>query len=373
MKKLILSNFILMLMFCTSFAQTIAYKVVYNSVSDKFEAYVTSTVNVIALPVGPSSFPVMFEPGVITSAAVVSGSFYGGTWGYNDNATYPATDPNFPNHKFILFTTLGANSPTLPANVPVKLFEFSFAATSSNCLAKNLRVIRYLLEDILPVDPTYDVTPFLYYNGRENYPTNTSTVLQNCTQLSVLPVKFTLFDVAKKDNDALINWAVSNEDANTNRYEIERSTDGVSFEAIQTLLPQNNGLSTNNYSKTDASLTNIKSVGLILYYRIKQVDNDGKTSFTDIKMVRLGNKSNLITAFPNPVKDFTTVQMEFAKAEQVTMSLCNVDGKTVQNFTLQAVKGINTKKVDLNNLPSGNYMLKVTTASDVKTIKLIKL
>ncbi len=190
---------------------------------------------------------------------------------------------------------------------------------------------------------------------------------------TVLPVKFTNFDVTKKTNDAVINWTVANEDANTNHYEIERSTDGSKYETIQNLLPLNNGNTTNTYTKTDINLTSIKNVGLVVYYRIKQVDNDGKISNSDVKIVRLTIKGNEITAYPNPIKDVTLIQIDLAKADDVTMNLYNAEGKLIQNYDLQAVKGLNTKKIDMANLAAGKYMLKVTTSTEVKTIKLIKL
>jgi hypothetical protein len=189
----------------------------------------------------------------------------------------------------------------------------------------------------------------------------------------VLPVKFTSFTATKKDNDALLNWTVENETASTDYYEIERSVDGITFEKVQTITPLNNGNSSNVYNNIDANLTTISKVGLVVYYRIKQVDIDGKSTYTDIKNVRLSNKENLITAYPNPIREFTNIQLEMANADDVRMSLLNADGKILQDFSLKLAKGINIRKIDMNNLPTGNYVLKVLVGEKMETIKLIKL
>jgi hypothetical protein len=186
----------------------------------------------------------------------------------------------------------------------------------------------------------------------------------------VLPTKFNTFDVVKKDNNGIVNWTVENEDSYTTGYDVERSLNGRDFEIIGTVQKSNLG---NYYTFTDLNLTSIKNVGNIIYYRVKQVNSNGRVEYTIIKDLRMSIKGNEITAYPNPIKDFTTLQMDFAKAENVTMSLYSEDGKSIQNYTMQAAKGINTKKIDMNNLAAGNYMLKVTTSTEVKTIKLVKL
>lgn len=191
------------------------------------------------------------------------------------------------------------------------------------------------------------------------------------TSSIALPVKFTSFDLIKKDNDALITWAVENETSITDRYEIERSLDGITFEKITTLAKLNNGNSGNVYSSLDKNISTIKNNG-ILYYRIKQIDLNGQFVYTEIKNVKISEKYKSITAYPNPVKDITTVEIDSPAQQDVTMNLINADGKMLQTLTIKANKGTNTKKINMNNYSSGNYLLQVITGSDVQTIKIIK-
>jgi hypothetical protein len=190
---------------------------------------------------------------------------------------------------------------------------------------------------------------------------------------SVLPVKFSSFDVAKKEDNANLTWTVESENAQNAIYEVERSLDGFNFDKIQSIAANNNG--NYNYITVDANLSKIPNalaVGIV-YYRIKQIDVNGKFVYTDVKTVRLIDKGTLITVFPNPVNDYTTVRVDATKAENATLTLLNVDGKQLQTISTKLNKGINDTKVSMNNLPAGNYMIKVTTSTEVKTIKLVKL
>lgn len=186
----------------------------------------------------------------------------------------------------------------------------------------------------------------------------------------VLPIKINSFSVTKKDNDALLSWAVENETSSITRYEIERSIDGIKFDKISTISP--NGGASNIYNIIDPNLVSVKNSGII-YYRIKQTDFSGEFVYSDIKNVRLSEKGTLISIFPNPVIDFTTVKIDVIEATDVSMSLINADGKQLQTSTLKATKGLNLKKIDMNNLPKGDYLLKVMLGTEVQTIKVVKL
>lgn len=195
--------------------------------------------------------------------------------------------------------------------------------------------------------------------------------LAQTTELVPIPVKFVSFTATRKDNDGLLNWTVENESLLTDRYEVERSLNGTTFEKIATVAPKNNGASSNIYNLTDANLSSLRSSGII-YYRIKQVDKDGKFVYTEIRSIRLEGKGLVIGVYPNPAKDVANVTIDVPEASTVLIYVTDAAGKEIQKITMAAAKGLNTKKVNLLNLSAGTYMFKIAAGDEVKTIPVIK-
>ncbi|MEP6675221.1 MAG: T9SS type A sorting domain-containing protein [Ferruginibacter sp.] len=184
-----------------------------------------------------------------------------------------------------------------------------------------------------------------------------------------VPVKFTGFTATKRNDDAVLNWTVENESSITDRYEIERSLNAVDFTKIATVAPKYSG-SSNVYDATDLRLSSVRTNGAI-YYRIKQIDKDGKFIYSEIKSVRM-DKGLVISTYPNPVKDVTTVTLDLLEAADVSIAVNDAAGKELQKITIKGQKGINTKKVDLGAYAAGTYLLKVSIGSDVKTLSVVK-
>ncbi|MEO6231289.1 MAG: T9SS type A sorting domain-containing protein [Ferruginibacter sp.] len=194
------------------------------------------------------------------------------------------------------------------------------------------------------------------------------TTVSNVT----LPVKFVGFNVAKKDKDALLTWQIENETAQADAYEIERSTNGVDFVKVDAVAAKNNGNSTNTYNFTDANFTRFRSSGVV-YYRIKQMDKDGRFTLTNIKNLRLDTKNIAISVYPNPIKNFATVSFDLLSDAAVKMTINDASGKQVQTIPLQLFKGVNTKKIDMSTLTAGAYMLSVNTGEEIQNIALVKV
>lgn len=185
------------------------------------------------------------------------------------------------------------------------------------------------------------------------------------------PVKFLGFNVTKKNNDAVITWQIENESAITDRYEIERSLNGVDFKKVYTVTAKNNGSTANSYELTDLNLTSIRRSGVI-YYRIKQFDKDGQFVTTAIKNLRLDGKSLAISVYPNPIKNYANVSIDLVEDARVMLTINDVSGKQVQTMPLQLFKGLNVKKVNMSGLAAGSYMLQVNTGTEIKTVPLVK-
>ena len=186
----------------------------------------------------------------------------------------------------------------------------------------------------------------------------------------ITPVRFTNFSASKKDNNASLIWQITNEDANVVSYEVERSTNGVSFTKIATVAPKNNGISTNTYTLSD-NLDAIQNSG-IAYYRIKQIDRDGKVTYTDIRSVRITNKGIAIGIYPNPVKNTANLTIDLTEDAAVTVNVTDVTGKEVKRVNLNAVKGLNVQPINMSTLASGSYLLKVQAGSEIKTLPVVK-
>ena len=207
------------------------------------------------------------------------------------------------------------------------------------------------------------------YDGSGFNGTGVSSAL--LTTLIALPVKFTGFSVVKKDNSAVLNWQVENETALTDRYEVERSLNGIDFKSIATMTPKNNGRSANTYTFNDADILSIYS-SAVVYYRIKQTDKDGQFIYTEIKSVRLDSKGFSASIFPNPVRSKASLSIDLIENSPVTITLNDANGKVLKNIQVQGLKGINKKEVDMSNLSSGNYLLRIQTATETTTLNVVK-
>ena len=183
----------------------------------------------------------------------------------------------------------------------------------------------------------------------------------------LLPVAWLSFNATKQGNDGLLNWTVGNENSNK-YYELQRSTNGTSFTAIGTVNKSGTGV----YNFTDPGINTLGTQ--VVYYRIKQVDLNGRTSYSDIRVLRLDIKESDITIFPNPVKDgfYVGVPLANAGSKRVKLSLVAGDGKIVAVKEISAAQASNYY-FDIKDKPlaAGQYNLQIIYEDKVLSNKKI--
>ncbi|MBI3882700.1 MAG: T9SS type A sorting domain-containing protein [Sphingobacteriales bacterium] len=183
-----------------------------------------------------------------------------------------------------------------------------------------------------------------------------------------LPVKFTSFSAVKNNNAALLSWSVSNEDANTKEYQVQRLVpNGGDFTSIATVAVKA-GNGSNEYTYTDATISSV-ATGTI-YYRIKQIDKDGQFVNSEICKIDVGIQG--VKVYPNPVKDDASVTFSLSEASQVSITVSNTVGADLQQSTHQGTKGANKFTVNMNGFAAGNYIIKVKVGTQVETFSVIK-
>jgi hypothetical protein len=107
-----------------------------------------------------------------------------------------------------------------------------------------------------------------------------------------VPLKLISFNAAPYNNTVSLKWISENE-MNLDHFVIERSTDGIHFNAI------GNAASTNTASRNNYSFTIEELFLTIAYYRLKILDNNGSFFYSSIVLVKY-NRNN-VTLNPNPV------------------------------------------------------------------------
>lgn len=183
-----------------------------------------------------------------------------------------------------------------------------------------------------------------------------------------LPVSWLSFTAEKIGaRTALLQWSTANE-INNHHFEIERSINGINFKSIGSLQAKNQ--IRNNYSFND----NFIAAG-INYYRIKQVDNDGRFSYSSqVKITSDGNGISF-SIVPNPASDHITIQ-KLDNSRLLNITISDASGKTVySNDNLQLLNSNNGNyTIPLGNYVSGTYFIRVLseTGSIVQKLMVVK-
>ena len=183
---------------------------------------------------------------------------------------------------------------------------------------------------------------------------------------TALPVKITDFTVIPKINDALLQWATSQE-INSKNFTIQRSFDAQHFEDIGTVLASGTSYNRHAYSFIDPGIIN--SGRSILYYRLLSSDIDGKSAYSNIIYLKLnGNKQWNVMLLSNPVQDNVNVMLNGISGN-VQLSVGDINGKIIYTNTWQNINGQISLPVKLNH---GMYVLIAETNNERKIIKFIK-
>ena len=173
--------------------------------------------------------------------------------------------------------------------------------------------------------------------------------------INPLPVELTRFEAQAKGQSVNVSWATASE-KNNDHFDVQRSATGEGFATIGTVKGQGNSSSAHEYAFTDGH-----PLAGQAYYRLRQVDADGSTSYSPVVAVQ---RTTEATAYPNPTAGSITLP---ASSGPIRYRVLNSVGQT-----LLSGQAAGTEKLDLSSLPKGTFFLELTTASGRRTQRLLR-
>lgn len=192
--------------------------------------------------------------------------------------------------------------------------------------------------------------PFATVNKPTNFSVtyNANSVVLTKTAIFPLPVAWGEFKALAQGSKVLLDWTTLMEE-NTSHFVIEHSTTGNTFTPVANVEARGNSTYEANYKYTFASPDLTKAN----YFRIKQVDLDGKSTYSVTRSVKFDKGQVVaIQAYPNPVKDVLTLNIQ---RENIQVLLADQTGKTIQRLNVQPGQ----HSINMQSLPTGIYQLAV--------------
>ena len=175
------------------------------------------------------------------------------------------------------------------------------------------------------------------------------------SNIIVLPVTF--IDVkAIRNTDRSINvqWKVANE-VNIQRYEVQRSADGLNFTGIL----NNEASNSNNYTKTDLS-----PLAFDNFYRIKAIGTAGDITYSKTVKVSPEKGAPAIVISPNPVKNGEmNMQLHNIPAGAYSVEIINAAGQLVHSGRINLTANSYSDTMKVNAISSGLYHVSIRNAA----------
>jgi hypothetical protein len=167
-----------------------------------------------------------------------------------------------------------------------------------------------------------------------------------------LPVTLVSFDAKNGEGQTVnLKWGTTAE-TNSDRFEIEHSVNGKNWNKLATIRAKGESNSLVNYDYTDEYPW--KGVNM---YRLKMIDTDETFAYSRIRSVKINRDENL-TLYPNPTVDkLTLVVDDISQVQRIQLN--DITGKVVFSREKNASASLSSE-IDLKNLASGYYVVKIT-------------
>ncbi|TXF82574.1 T9SS type A sorting domain-containing protein [Neolewinella aurantiaca] len=173
---------------------------------------------------------------------------------------------------------------------------------------------------------------------------------------TTLPIELVSFEAKQRGKEIILNWTTESEISNE-KFEIELSYAGRGFQKIGEVTGAGTTTVSQNYSFLPDNPQNGTS-----YFRLKQVDFDGQFSYSEVVSLDFNGESGRVGAFyPNPSRSgFVNLKYFTPDEDRITVSVFNVAGRLVANYTLSVSGGSNNLSFDFSELSAGLHTVWIT-------------
>ena len=173
------------------------------------------------------------------------------------------------------------------------------------------------------------------------------------------PVEFLNIAARQKGSGVSVDWSTSQE-FNSDYFDIEKSTDGNNnWSFVSTVKGAGNSSLVRAYNAYDP-----RPYSGVNFYRIKQVDKDGKFKYSKTVNVKINTSKTGVSVLANPFHNVLTIDFLSSKAEVISARLIDITGKQV-GVEKWSVSTGNTRKdfSTVSSLQQGMYILTVSNAA----------
>jgi hypothetical protein len=187
-------------------------------------------------------------------------------------------------------------------------------------------------------------------------------------QFFPLPVELTTFTGKVVENTILLNWSTATE-INNRGFDVQKKDNNGIYYPLSFVTGHGTSVIVNNYTFTDPN-----PVPGMNAYRLRQVDNNGNSKFSNEISINFPGPGNftLYQNYPNPFNPTTRIRYFVPIDSKVKIVLFNILGnelKTLFNGNVSA--GDHQLQLSASDLSSGVYFVKLSASDFQKTIKII--
>lgn len=204
-----------------------------------------------------------------------------------------------------------------------------------------------------------------------NPATRCGNLSKNSMQVSILavtPVSFVGLKASKAPgNKVQLSWKTASEQ-NNDYFEVQRSADGANFSSVLGKVPGRG----NSNELVQYGFTDIQPLLKWNFYRIRQVDRDGRSAFSNIVSLQFAKPGAVMQIYPNPVQNQLVLEFSSSTNQKVRVSIFDNKGAEVKRMDLNAAVGLNRSPFDVSSLSNGIYLIKTTIDGNILTDKFVK-
>ncbi len=168
-----------------------------------------------------------------------------------------------------------------------------------------------------------------------------------------LPVSFLTLTARKQENKVVLDWGTASEQ-NSSHFVVQRAKNGTDF---STEVGKVSGAGNSNTARY-YTLNDLRPATGWNYYRVQQVDFDGRFSYSNTAAVNFDDKGSLLVIYPNPARDVLNIEYTGNAAKKIELQVIDSKGAVLISKTMAVVAGSNLESINIASLSKGVYFIR---------------